>query len=157
MWRCCGRLPLRCCGGGGPWLFSRQALQCGCMAHRSPPCECPRPTHWDSGRKSREFPLEPAAPAGRSWAVRVGCFHHTCVVMAFRSGGSGDASDAATRRGVEELGRPQWTMSSSVEDILLEGETLSTDMKLNDFLRSNLGDEWVVERNGNVAMGNFVQ
>ncbi|RNF08272.1 retrotransposon hot spot protein (RHS) [Trypanosoma cruzi] len=33
----------------------------------------------------------------------------------------------------------------------------STNMKLNDFLRSNLGgEEWVVERNGNVTMRNFM-
>ncbi|EKF28122.1 retrotransposon hot spot (RHS) protein, putative, partial [Trypanosoma cruzi marinkellei] len=28
-------------------------------------------------------------------------------------------------------------------------------MRLNDFIRNELGEEWVVERNGNVAMGNF--
>ncbi|KAF5215029.1 hypothetical protein ECC02_012321 [Trypanosoma cruzi] len=64
---------------------------------------------------------------------------------------------SVSRRRLEEMHRPQWTMSSSVEDILLEGSTLKNNMKLNEFLRSNLGDEWVVERNGNVAMGNFVQ
>ncbi|RNC51118.1 retrotransposon hot spot (RHS) protein, partial [Trypanosoma cruzi] len=63
---------------------------------------------------------------------------------------------SVSRRRLEEMHRPQWTMSSSVKDILLEGSTNRTDMKLNEFLRSNLGDEWVVERNGNVAMGNFV-
>ncbi|PWV05339.1 putative retrotransposon hot spot protein (RHS) [Trypanosoma cruzi] len=82
--------------------------------------------------------------------------HRTGVVMAPRSGISGDGFDASTRRGVAEM-RPQWTMSSSVEDILLGGSNNSTDMKLNDFLRSKLGDEWVVERNGNVIMEAFVQ
>ncbi|PWU93744.1 putative retrotransposon hot spot protein (RHS) [Trypanosoma cruzi] len=52
--------------------------------------------------------------------------------------------------------RPQWTMNSSVEDILLEGSTLKNNMKLNEFLRSNFGEEWVVERNGNVTMETFV-
>ncbi|EAN92185.1 retrotransposon hot spot (RHS) protein, putative, partial [Trypanosoma cruzi] len=72
---------------------------------------------------------------------------------------SEDVTDqpAATRIRVEEARRPQWTISSTVEDILLEGSTNRTEMKLNDFLRSNLGEEWVVERNGNVTMGNFVQ
>ncbi|EAN85054.1 retrotransposon hot spot (RHS) protein, putative [Trypanosoma cruzi] len=72
---------------------------------------------------------------------------------------SEDVTDqpAATQIRVEEARRPQWTISSTVEDILLEGSTNRTEMKLNDFLRSNLGEEWVVERNGNVTMGNFVQ
>ncbi|EAN94606.1 putative retrotransposon hot spot (RHS) protein [Trypanosoma cruzi] len=56
-----------------------------------------------------------------------------------------------------ESQQPQWTMSSSVEDILLEGSTNRNNMKLNDFLRSYLGEEWVVERNGNVTMEAFVQ
>ncbi|EKG01776.1 retrotransposon hot spot (RHS) protein, putative [Trypanosoma cruzi] len=62
-----------------------------------------------------------------------------------------------TRIRLEGMYRPQWTMSSTVEDILLEGTTNRADMKLNDFLRSNWGEEWVVERNGNVTMENFVQ
>ncbi|RNF10378.1 putative retrotransposon hot spot (RHS) protein [Trypanosoma cruzi] len=62
-----------------------------------------------------------------------------------------------TRRRLEGMYRPQWTMSSTVEDILLEGSTNRADMKLNDFLRRNLGEEWVVKRNGNVTMGIFVQ
>ncbi|RNC41641.1 retrotransposon hot spot (RHS) protein [Trypanosoma cruzi] len=72
---------------------------------------------------------------------------------------SEDVTDqpAATQIRVEEARRPQWTISSTVEEILLEGSTNRTDMKLNDFLRSNLGEEWVVKRNGNVKMGIFVQ
>ncbi|EAN93710.1 putative retrotransposon hot spot (RHS) protein [Trypanosoma cruzi] len=71
---------------------------------------------------------------------------------------SEDVTDqpAATRRRVEEARQPQWTMSSSVKDILLEGSTLRTDMKLNDFLRSNLGGRGVVDTNENVAMEMFV-
>ncbi|RNC45427.1 retrotransposon hot spot (RHS) protein [Trypanosoma cruzi] len=70
----------------------------------------------------------------------------------------GDTDEpAATRRRLEEMHRPQWSMSSSVEDILPEGSALKNNMKLNDFLRSNLGEEWVVKRNGNVTMGIFVQ
>ncbi|ESS61669.1 retrotransposon hot spot (RHS) protein [Trypanosoma cruzi Dm28c] len=53
--------------------------------------------------------------------------------------------------------RPQWIMSSSVEDILLEGGTLRTEMLLNDFLRSNLGGRGVVDTNENVTMEMFVQ
>ncbi|PWV09274.1 putative retrotransposon hot spot protein (RHS) [Trypanosoma cruzi] len=64
---------------------------------------------------------------------------------------------SVSRRRLEEMHRPQWTMSSSVKDILLEGSTNRTDMRLNEFLRSNFGEEWVVERNGNVTMDAFVQ
>ncbi|RNC40537.1 retrotransposon hot spot (RHS) protein, partial [Trypanosoma cruzi] len=75
-----------------------------------------------------------------------------------RSDFEGDTDHSSTtRRRLEGMHRPQWTMSSRVEDILLEGSTNRTDMKLNDFLRSNLGEEWVVERNGNVTMEAFVQ
>ncbi|RNE97524.1 retrotransposon hot spot (RHS) protein, partial [Trypanosoma cruzi] len=57
-----------------------------------------------------------------------------------------------TRRRLEGMYRPQWTMSSSVEDILLEGSTNRTDMKLNDFLRSNLGGRVAVDEEYNVTM-----
>ncbi|PWU94862.1 putative retrotransposon hot spot protein (RHS,) [Trypanosoma cruzi] len=69
----------------------------------------------------------------------------------------GTDQSAATHIRVEEARRPQWTMSSSVEDILLEGSTNRTDMKLNDFLRSNLGGRGVVDTNENVTMQEFVQ
>ncbi|KAF8284016.1 retrotransposon hot spot protein (RHS), putative, partial [Trypanosoma cruzi] len=71
---------------------------------------------------------------------------------------SEDVTDqpAATHIRVEEARQPQWTMRSTVEDILLKGRTLSTDMKLNDFLRSKLGGRGVVDTNENVAMEMFV-
>ncbi|KAF8301302.1 retrotransposon hot spot protein (RHS), putative, partial [Trypanosoma cruzi] len=75
-----------------------------------------------------------------------------------RSDFEGDTDHSSTtRRRLEEMHRPKWTMNSSVEDILLEGSTNRNNMKLNDFLRSNLGEEWVVERNRNVTMEAFVQ
>ncbi|PWU83240.1 putative retrotransposon hot spot (RHS) protein [Trypanosoma cruzi] len=75
-----------------------------------------------------------------------------------RSEFEGDTDhSSATRRRLEEARRPQWTMGSTVKEILLEGSTNRANMKLNDFLRSKLGDEWVVERNGNVIMEAFVQ
>ncbi|KAF5219562.1 hypothetical protein ECC02_007504 [Trypanosoma cruzi] len=64
---------------------------------------------------------------------------------------------AATRRRVEEVRQPQWTMSSTVKDILLEGSTNRTKMKLNDFLRNYVGEEWVVDTNENVTMQEFFQ
>ncbi|PWU82816.1 putative retrotransposon hot spot protein (RHS,) [Trypanosoma cruzi] len=63
---------------------------------------------------------------------------------------------AATRRRAEEPQQQQLTMSSTVKDILLEGSTLRTEMKLNDFLRSNLGGRGVVDTNENVALEAFL-
>ncbi|RNF05073.1 retrotransposon hot spot (RHS) protein, partial [Trypanosoma cruzi] len=37
---------------------------------------------------------------------------------------------AATRRRAKEVHRPQWTLLSLVEDVMLKGSTLSTKMKL---------------------------
>ncbi|EKG08266.1 retrotransposon hot spot (RHS) protein, putative [Trypanosoma cruzi] len=75
-----------------------------------------------------------------------------------RSEFEGDTDySSTTRRRLEGMYRPQWTMSSTIEDILLEGSTNRADMKLNDFLWRNFGEEWVVKRNGNVTMGIFVQ
>ncbi|EKG06166.1 retrotransposon hot spot (RHS) protein, putative, partial [Trypanosoma cruzi] len=72
---------------------------------------------------------------------------------------SEDVTDqpAATRRRVEEARRPQWTMSSAVKDILLEGSTLSTSMKLNDFLWNYVGGRAAVGEDSNVTMQVFVQ
>ncbi|RNC50941.1 retrotransposon hot spot (RHS) protein [Trypanosoma cruzi] len=64
---------------------------------------------------------------------------------------------SVSRRRLEEMHRPQWTMSSRVEDILLEGSTNRTDMKLNEFLRSKLGGTAAVGENYNVTMEAFVQ
>ncbi|EKF98936.1 retrotransposon hot spot (RHS) protein, putative, partial [Trypanosoma cruzi] len=71
---------------------------------------------------------------------------------------SEDVTDqpAATQIRLEEARRTQWTMSSTVEDILLEGSTNRNEMRLNDFLRSNLGGRGVVDTNENVAMEMFV-
>ncbi|PWV20424.1 putative retrotransposon hot spot protein (RHS) [Trypanosoma cruzi] len=67
-------------GGGWPRLLHRQVLQCGCMAHRPPSRASVTPNAiGTAGRNSRECALGPAAPAGRSWAVRVGCF--TALVL----------------------------------------------------------------------------
>ncbi|KAF5215099.1 hypothetical protein ECC02_012234 [Trypanosoma cruzi] len=82
--------------------------------------------------------------------------HRTGVVMAPRSGIPGDGSDAATRRGVEGMRRPPWTMSSTVEDILLGGDT-NTDMKLNDYLWDYVGGTAAVGEDHNVTMEMFVQ
>ncbi|EKG08318.1 retrotransposon hot spot (RHS) protein, putative [Trypanosoma cruzi] len=64
---------------------------------------------------------------------------------------------SATRRILEGMQRPQWTMRSTVKDIVLKGGTLSSDMKLNDFFRSYLGGRAVVDTNENVALEAFAQ
>ncbi|RNC41522.1 putative retrotransposon hot spot (RHS) protein, partial [Trypanosoma cruzi] len=75
-----------------------------------------------------------------------------------RSEFEGDTDySSATRRRLEETRRPEWTMSSTVKDILLEGSTNSTEMKLNDFLRSHLGGRAAVDEDYNVTMEAFVQ
>ncbi|RNC43675.1 retrotransposon hot spot (RHS) protein [Trypanosoma cruzi] len=63
---------------------------------------------------------------------------------------------AATRGREEERQRPQWTISSTVKEILLEGNTGMAKMWLSEFLRSNLDEEWVVDTNENVTMQEFV-
>ncbi|PWU98321.1 putative retrotransposon hot spot (RHS) protein [Trypanosoma cruzi] len=74
-----------------------------------------------------------------------------------RSEFEGDTDYSSTTRiRLEGMYRPQWTMSSSVEDILLEGSNNRNEMRLNDFLRSNLGGRGVVDTNENVAMEMFL-
>ncbi|PWV04869.1 putative retrotransposon hot spot protein (RHS) [Trypanosoma cruzi] len=63
---------------------------------------------------------------------------------------------AATQTRDEEAQRPQWTMSSSVKDILLEGSTLRNKMKLNEFIRNYFGGRGVVDTNENVSISVFV-
>ncbi|EKF99748.1 retrotransposon hot spot (RHS) protein, putative, partial [Trypanosoma cruzi] len=72
---------------------------------------------------------------------------------------SEDVTDqpAATHIRVEEARQPQWTMRSNVKDILLEGSTLSTNMRLNDFLRNYVGGRAAVDEDSNVTMQVFVQ
>ncbi|PWU86531.1 putative retrotransposon hot spot (RHS) protein [Trypanosoma cruzi] len=64
---------------------------------------------------------------------------------------------AATRRRAKEVHRPQWTLLSRVEDVMLKGSTLSTKMKLNDFLRNHVGGRAAVDEEYNVTMEMFVQ
>ncbi|PWU94533.1 putative retrotransposon hot spot (RHS) protein [Trypanosoma cruzi] len=72
---------------------------------------------------------------------------------------SEDVTDqpAATHIRVEEARQPQWTMRSNVKDILLEGSTLSTNMRLNDFLRNYVGGRAAVDEDHNVTMQVFVR
>ncbi|EAN85484.1 retrotransposon hot spot (RHS) protein, putative, partial [Trypanosoma cruzi] len=62
---------------------------------------------------------------------------------------------AATRRRAEEARRPEWTMSSTVRDILLEGSNGMAKMKLNDFIRDYVGGGAAVDEDHNVTMEVF--
>ncbi|EKF28915.1 retrotransposon hot spot (RHS) protein, putative, partial [Trypanosoma cruzi marinkellei] len=52
--------------------------------------------------------------------------------------------------------QPQWTMRSTVNDILLTGSANRAEMRLNDFIRSNVGDRAAVDEDHNVTMEMFV-
>ncbi|EAN81660.1 retrotransposon hot spot (RHS) protein, putative, partial [Trypanosoma cruzi] len=56
-----------------------------------------------------------------------------------------------------ESQQPQWTTYSYIKDILLERSTLSYKMRLNEFIRSYLGDTAAVDEDHNVTMEAFVQ
>ncbi|PWV11611.1 putative retrotransposon hot spot protein (RHS) [Trypanosoma cruzi] len=62
---------------------------------------------------------------------------------------------AATQIRVEEARRPEWTMSSTVKDILLEGSTGMANMMLNDFLWDYVGGGAAVDEDHNVTMEVF--
>ncbi|KAF5217452.1 hypothetical protein ECC02_009665 [Trypanosoma cruzi] len=73
-----------------------------------------------------------------------------------RSDLEGDTDQpAATPIRVEEA-QLRWTMCSYVRDILLDGETDISKMKLNDFLREHFGSRAAVEEEKNVEMWDFL-
>ncbi|PWU88267.1 putative retrotransposon hot spot protein (RHS) [Trypanosoma cruzi] len=74
-----------------------------------------------------------------------------------RSDLEGDTDQpAATPISVEEA-QLRWTMCSSVSDILLDGETDISKMKLNAFLREHFGSRAAVEEEQNVDMWDFLE
>ncbi|EAN93613.1 putative retrotransposon hot spot (RHS) protein [Trypanosoma cruzi] len=158
MWRCCGRLHVALLRER--WALTVSPTGVAVRLHGAPtaePCECHAQRHWDCGTKQPRLPFGASDICWPQLGGASGMLHRTGVVMTPRSGIPGDGSDAAARHVAGSKQRPQWTMSSSVRDTLLEGSTLRTDTKLNDFLRSNLGGKGVVKKNENVAMEAFVQ
>ncbi|PWV20823.1 putative retrotransposon hot spot protein (RHS) [Trypanosoma cruzi] len=158
MWRCCGWFHVALLRGR--WALTVSPTGVAVRLHGAPtvpPCECHAQRYWDCGTKQPRVPFGASGTCRPQLGGASGMPHRTGVVMAPRRGISGDGSDAAARHVAGSKQRPQWTMSSSVKDILLEGSTLRTDMKLNDFLRSNLGGKGVVKKNENVIMETFVQ
>ncbi|PWV16744.1 putative retrotransposon hot spot (RHS) protein [Trypanosoma cruzi] len=157
MWRCCGRLHVALLRRRWTLIVSPTGVAVRLHgAPTAPPCECHAQRHWDSGTKQPRVSFGAGGICWPQLGGASGMLHCTGVVMAPRSGIPGDGSDAATRRGVEAQ-QPKWTMSSSVEDILLGGDTLSTDMKLNDFLRNYVGGRAAVGEDHNVTMQVFLQ
>ncbi|RNC31781.1 retrotransposon hot spot (RHS) protein, partial [Trypanosoma cruzi] len=74
-----------------------------------------------------------------------------------RSDPEGDTDQpTATCISVEEA-QLQWTMCSTVRNILLDGETDISEMKLNDFLREYFGSRAAVEEEQNVDMWKFLE
>ncbi|RNF13793.1 putative retrotransposon hot spot (RHS) protein, partial [Trypanosoma cruzi] len=160
MWRCCGRLHVVLLRRR--WALTVSPTGVALRLHGAPtalPCECHAQRHWDCGTKQPRLCFGASGSCWQQLGGASGMLHRTGVVMAPRRGSSG-GSDAAARHVVGSKVWPQWTMSSTVEDVLLEGSTSRTDisdMKLNDFLRSNLGGRGVVDTNENVTMQEFVQ
>ncbi|RNC51659.1 retrotransposon hot spot (RHS) protein [Trypanosoma cruzi] len=156
MWRCCGRLHVLLLWGRRPLTVSPTGV--AGRLHGAPtaePCECHAQRHWDCGTKQPRLSFGASGTCWPQLGGASGMLHRTGVVMAPRRG-SGDGSDAATRRGVEETRQPQWTFSSSVKDILLKGKERITNMRLNDFLRNYFDGRGVEEFNENVYMKDFL-
>ncbi|KAF5224430.1 hypothetical protein ECC02_002373 [Trypanosoma cruzi] len=156
MWRCCGRLHVLLLWGRWPLTVSPTGV--AGRLHGAPtaePCECHAQRHWDCGTKQPRLSFGASGTCWPQLGGASGMLHRTGVVMAPRRG-SGDGSDAATRRGVEERRQPQWTFSSSVKDILLKGKERITNMRLNDFLRNYFDGRGVEEFNENVYMKDFL-
>ncbi|RNE95702.1 putative retrotransposon hot spot (RHS) protein, partial [Trypanosoma conorhini] len=90
-------------------------------------------------------------PAG---GVR-GALHPSFLLMEQRRV-SGGGAQVAQGQGREQGNKQQWTLTSTVEEVLLEGEGPLRDIKLNDFLRDTLNGRGVVEANENLSIENFV-
>ncbi|RNE95082.1 uncharacterized protein Tco025E_10197, partial [Trypanosoma conorhini] len=73
------------------------------------------------------------------------------------SDGGGSNQPPAQRRGVEEApAGPQWTLYSTVEEVLLAGLDATRQMTLNDFIRKYVDPNFVLEGR-NVMMGVFAR
>ncbi|PWU89806.1 putative retrotransposon hot spot protein (RHS) [Trypanosoma cruzi] len=120
-----------------------------------PPCECHAQRHWDSGTKQPRVSL---GASGTCWPQLGGVSGMLCrtgVVIAPCSG-SCDGSDAAARHVAGSKERPQWTLDSWLDKVLLEGKERITKMRLNDFPRNYFDGRGVEEFNENVTMKEFL-
>ncbi|RNE99326.1 retrotransposon hot spot (RHS) protein, partial [Trypanosoma conorhini] len=71
--------------------------------------------------------------------------------------GDSTAPPAQRRRAEEAPARQRWTLTSTVEEVLLGGVGPIRDIKLNDFLRDKLSGRGVVEANENLSMNAFAR
>ncbi|PWV07018.1 putative retrotransposon hot spot protein (RHS) [Trypanosoma cruzi] len=155
MWRCWGWLHVAL--PRGLWASAASPTGVAVRLHgapTAPPCECHAQRHWDCRTKQPRMSFGASGTCWPQLGGASGMLHRTGVAMA-HCRGSCDGSDAAARRGVEKTQRPPWTMSSTVEEILQEGNTSSTNMRLNDFLRNYFGGRGVVEFYRNIYMRGF--
>ncbi|PWV04591.1 putative retrotransposon hot spot (RHS) protein [Trypanosoma cruzi] len=157
MWRCCCRLHVALLRG----LWASTASPT-CVAVRlrgaptTPPCECRAQRHWDCGAEQPRLFFGASGTCWPQLGGASGMLRRTGVVVVPR-GGFGDGSDAAARHLAGSKGRPQLTVDGRVEDVLLDGYTPSTKMRLNDFLWSYVGSMAVAGERYNVTMEVFAQ
>ncbi|KAF8283458.1 retrotransposon hot spot protein (RHS), putative, partial [Trypanosoma cruzi] len=135
MLRCCCRLHVVLLRGR--WALTASPTDVAVRLHgtpTAPPCECHAQRHWDCGTKQPRLSFGASGTCWPQLGGASGMLHRTGVVMAPRRG-SCDGSDAAARRGVEGMRRPNWTHEGRLDKVLLEGKERITNMRLNDLLR----------------------
>ncbi|PWU89969.1 putative retrotransposon hot spot (RHS) protein [Trypanosoma cruzi] len=143
MWRCCGRLHVALLQGRRALTVLSTAVVVRLHgAPTAPPCECHAQRHWDCGTKQPRLSFEGSGTCWPQLGGASGMLHCTGVLMAPRSGISGDGSDAAARHVAGSKVWPQWTMSS-------------TNMRLSDFLTMELDGRGALDANRNVLPEEF--
>ncbi|RNE95385.1 retrotransposon hot spot (RHS) protein, partial [Trypanosoma conorhini] len=70
---------------------------------------------------------------------------------------SGGGAQVAQGQGREQGNKQQWTLTTSVDDVLLEGVDVTEQMELNDFIRMYLGPKFVTDEGRGVKMGVFAR
>ncbi|RNF01728.1 putative retrotransposon hot spot (RHS) protein [Trypanosoma conorhini] len=91
----------------------------------------------------------------RAGGVR-GVLHPSFLLMERRRV-SGGGAQSAQGQGREQRSKQQWTLATSVEDVLLEGVNATEQMELNDFISKYLGPKFVADEGRGVKLGAFIQ
>ncbi|RNC41443.1 retrotransposon hot spot protein (RHS), partial [Trypanosoma cruzi] len=158
MWRCCfGRLHVVLLRGR--WASTVLPTGVAVRLHGAPTaprCECHAQRHWDCGTKQPRLSFGASGTCWPQLGGASGMLHRTGVVMAPRRGIAGDGFDAAACGGVEETQRPEWTLDSRLDKILLGEKEHTMKMRLNDFLRNYFDGRGVVECYRNAYMEDFL-
>ncbi|KAF8278490.1 putative retrotransposon hot spot (RHS) protein [Trypanosoma cruzi] len=156
MLRCCCRLHVVLLRGR--WALTVLLTDFAVRLHgarTTESCECHAQRHWDCGTKHPRVSFGASGTCCPQLGGASGMLHRTGVVMAPRRG-SCDGSDAAARRVVEGMRRPNWTHDGRLDKLLLEGKERITNMRLNEFLRNYFDGRGVEEFNENVYMKDFL-